>query len=723
MDPRRLALILSGTAQERRSVGSGYLITPRLVLTARHVIQDRDTHAEWPQIQIRVGHPGEGGTVRRKASVLWRHPQDLDVALLLTDDPVQVPDSSVRWGRPVGKAPLRYEGLGFPLATAEEEREVEHLRGVLPLLSSGSRARYVLDQDPAPDHRADGRKAWGGASGAAVFCDDHLVGVVIEDNQSYGNRRLRASPAHAFVQDGEFESLLREYADGPAELVNIGASLPKAGPPADRTPAEKALELALWHFLGDPKVCSFHARSLAQELGYQVPADYAPSLTDLMALFAGNRRALASLSGTLAPTLTEDTVRDQLTALLTRARAAGLGSLLSLAEYERLVQLLSGICKERATLLPRAAREALRYISLSDTLSRTHLSADELGPFVEELEAMSDSLQVPDGTPHVPALLRLVEYVAAAVGGEQAAELREWSARVAGRTGIHPTALDERRADAVRWAARQPSPVSRVVLELTGGQTPSEERYVCRILVARKDGTRVLLHESRTVPKTPEEIAVCLREAVDSAADEPGQGDHVPWVTVLVDRQGLHLAVDEWNPGAPNDFVPDRPIGAEYRMTLSCPDMSALVATRDRDQRRRWQSENPTPLVTDQKCATDRQLNMVLTTSHRDAAQVVINGPREQRMRLLELCLARGVPVVLWDREADGYEDAPKLSPLDPLGLLAELPKRVYEFRAEALEPTATTTARPALVWEEEGGHPKPESLRLADPRIGVQVS
>lgn len=262
-----------------------------------------------------------------------------------------------------------------------------------------------------------------------------------------------------------------------------------------------------------------------------------------------------------------------------------------------------------------------------------------------------------------------------------------------------------------------------MVLELTGGQAPSEERYVCRILVARKDGTRVLLHESRTVPKTPEEIAVYLREAVDSAADEPGQGDHVPWVTVLVDRQGLHLAVDEWNPGAPNDFVPDRPIGAEYRMTLSCPDMSARVATRDRDQRRRWQSGNPTPLVTDQKCATDRQLNLVLTTSHRDAAQVVINGPREQRMRLLELCLARGVPVVLWDREADGYEDAPKLSPLDPLGLLAELPKRVYEFRAEALEPTATTTARPALVWEEESGHPKPESLRLADPRIGVQVS
>lgn len=723
MDPRRLALILSGTAEKRHSVGSGYLIAPRLVLTARHVVEDRDTRAEWPQIQIRVGHPGEGATVRRRATVLWRHPQDLDVALLLTHDAVEVPDSPVRWGRPVGKAPLPYEGLGFPLATAEEEREVEHLRGVLPLLSSGSRARYVLDQEPAPEHRADGRRAWGGASGAAVFCEDHVVGVVIEDNQSYGNRRLRASPAHAFVQDSEFEALLREYADGPPELAEIGASLPKARPPADRSPAEQDLELSLWHFLGDPKMCAFHARSLAEELGYRVPADYAPSLADLMALFAGHCRALASLSDTLAPTVTEDATRARLTALLTRARAAGLGSLLSLAEYERLIQLLSRICEERATLLPRAASEALRYVCLSDTLSRTHLPVDELGQFVEELEAMSDSLQVPEGTPQVPALLRLVEYVAAAVGGDQATELREWSTRVAARTGIHPTALDERRADAVRWAARQTSPVSRVVLELTGDRASSDERYVCRILVARKDGTHVLLHESRTVPKTPEEIAVCLREAVDSAADEPGQGDQVPWVTVLVDRQGLHLAVDEWNPGAPNDFVPDRAIGAEFRMTLSCPDMSAQVPRRDRDQRRRWQSGHRTPLVTDQKCATDRQLAQALSTSHRDAPQVVIHGPREQRVRLLEVCLALGVPVVLWDREAEGYEDATKLWPLDPLGLLAELPERVYKFRAEAFEPTATTTARPALVWEEESGHPKPESLRLRDPRKGVHVS
>lgn len=723
MDPRRLVLIRSGTAKQRCSVGSGYLIGPRLVLTARHVLTDKSTGAIWPEIRVWVGHPREGETVSTKADLVWAHPQGLDVALLLTDGAVEMP-GVVRWGHPVGKAPLRYEGLGFPLATAANEgRDAEHLRGVLPPLSAGTRDLYVLDQESVPDPLDDGRKPWGGASGAAVFCEDHLVGVVIHDYQSYGTRRLRACPARAFTQDRDFHARLKQYADGPPRLREIGAPLPKARPAAERTPAETELERLLWPLFGNPGTSSIHAQALANQLGYRVPVGYAPSVSDLAALLSVHPRAIATLSSTVAEATTDEGSRTRLTTLLAHARATGFGSLLSLEEYELLLRLLRGICKEHPTLLPRAARESLRYSWLPRPLAHTYLSVEDLEQVVGELEAVSDSEHVPDGTPQVPALLRLVEYVAAVVDQQDSEKLRKWSDRVAIRTGIHPTALTERRTDAFRWAAQRPSPVSQVLLELTHDHGAQDEHYFFRILLSRADGSHTALHEAESTPKTPEEVAQRLRDAVETAANEPDRMHHVPHVTVLVDREGLHLPVDEWNPGAPNDFVPDQPIGAEFCITLSCPEMSALVTSREREHRRRRESGHRTPLVIDEDCGTRQRVRRLLETSHRNTTHVILHGSHEQRTPLLELCLAYGVPVVLWDREAVCYEDASRLQPLDPTGPLSDLPERVRVFRGEAFDFPETAPARPALLWEAGDRHPEPESLQLRDPRRGAHTS
>ncbi|MCX4430235.1 hypothetical protein [Streptomyces mirabilis] len=259
----------------------------------------------------------------------------------------------------------------------------------------------MLDQEPAPDLRDDGRKAWGGASGTAVFCGDHLVGVVIRDDRSYGNRRLRALPAHCFVQDDGFEALLRRYAGGPPRLTEIGAALPTAQPAAERSPAEQETERLLWSVLGGRITYAAHARALVRRLGYTVPDSHEPTMPDLAALVAAHPRALPSLSSTLAPALTGEDERTPLTDVLTRARVGGLCLLLSLDECEHLLELLHGICKEQPTLIPRAAREALRYAWLPDPLNRTHLCADDLEHVVEHLESVSDSERVPDCTPWV----------------------------------------------------------------------------------------------------------------------------------------------------------------------------------------------------------------------------------------------------------------------------------------------------------------------------------
>ncbi|GAA3238351.1 trypsin-like peptidase domain-containing protein [Streptomyces lavendulae] len=719
MDPRRLALIRSGgTGHGRISVGSGYLIAPRLVLTARHVLENRDTGVLWPVITVRVGHHHDNEATRVTAELLWAHPDGLDVALLRIDREIVLP-GSVRWGRPAGIAPLPYEGLGYPWAAKGGSRDPEHMRGVLPVLSGGKDC-YVLDQGPAPAPRSDGGNAWGGASGAAIFCGGHLVGVVTEEDLAYGARRLIALPVFSFAGDGGFVSHFEEATGKSPEVTAIGGTLPKAGPATERSHAERELEKLLAPLFPYPTARVDHARALARELGYEAEG-YEPSAADLVALLMAHPRALASLGEALASSA-QGVVRDALTHLFARARAFDCGLLLSVNEYEDLLGLLRLVCAEQPALLSQAAVEALRYLVLPEVLTRPRLGEDDLCSVVEGLEDLADSECVPEGTPPVPALLRLVEYVGAAVGDGLGDALRSWSGTTAGRLGIHAGALGERRADAARWAKRPVVTVSRVVMELEQDDA-GDDRYRTRILLVRDDGSCRVLKEAESVSKTPQEAASSLREAVFAAGQEPGHGNHVPWVTVVVDRVGLHLTVDEWEPGAPDDLVPAWPIGAEYRVSLSCPELSDQRAEREGDQERRWKNGRASVLVTSRASGDARQLVNLLKTKHRDTARVILHGPADERRSSLLTCLALGVPVVLWDRDATSYEDAGRLEKLAPADDLEGLPERVRGFRSGSAACSGERRAQPSLVWEPEGRLPRSESLQLTDPWRGTHAS
>ncbi|MER6473739.1 trypsin-like serine protease [Streptomyces collinus] len=214
----------------RRSSGSGYLISPRLVLTARHVVIEKRTDKPWARIKANVGHPHRLAEIeRRNASVCWVAPEAGDVALLELDAPVAVP-GLVRWGLPDGADPIPYGGVGFPLQSraANGERLVEQLGGLLRPLAGGSGINdlYVLDQDAGPEMRSDGNPPWGGVSGAAVFCRDLLVGVVVYDNKAHKNRRLHAVPAHTFVTDAAFVKELDQHGVRKPLLMPVDARPP-----------------------------------------------------------------------------------------------------------------------------------------------------------------------------------------------------------------------------------------------------------------------------------------------------------------------------------------------------------------------------------------------------------------------------------------------------------------------------------------------------------------
>ncbi|MFI0242138.1 trypsin-like peptidase domain-containing protein [Streptomyces sp. NPDC016845] len=720
MDRRRLALIRSGgTPEGRVTVGSGYLIASRLVLTARHVLEDREAGTVWPVITVSVGHHRDGESTRLRAEVAWSHPDGLDVALLRIDGEID-PPGSVRWGCPAGSAPLHYEGLGYPLAAKGETRDPEHLRGVLPVLSGG-KDRYVLDQGPAPTARTDGRNAWGGASGAAIFCGGHLVGVVTQEPHAYGARRLIAVPVASFAGDEGFVTLVEEHTGRAPALSEVGACLPKAGPVAERSAVERELETLLAPLFPQPGARVDHARALARDLGYDAQG-YEPTAADLVALITAHPRALASLGESVAGSAQEAT-RAALTRLFSWGRVFDCGSLLSVNEYVSLTGLLGRVCEKQPALLPRTAREALRYAALPEILTRHQLGEDDIGAVVEGLEDLSDSVSGSEGAFPVPALLRFAEYVAAAVGDGLGDDLRAWSEKTAQRLGVDVGALRERRADAAQWAKRAPSPVSRIVMELAHDPAAEDDRYRVRILLVRDDGSHRVLKEAEASPRAPSEVAGCLSEAVLAASQEPGQGDHVPWVTVVVDREGLDLAVDEWEPAARDDLLLTWPIGAHYRVSLSCPGLTGQRPAREGDQARRWKKGRASVLVTGRSAGDARQLQHLLMTDHRDTARVVLHGPVHERKSWALICLALGVPVLLWDRDARGYEDAEGLEVLAPAGDLDGLAERVRHFRSGSAACPAERRARPSLVWEPEGSLPRPERLRLSDPRRGSYAS
>ncbi|MET8601874.1 trypsin-like serine protease [Streptomyces althioticus] len=199
--------------------GSGYLIGPRLVLTALHVVHDDGVRASGATVW--VGHPRADSELRKRtATVIWPAP-DLgpdsagvpDVALLLLDqDADEGHTTAVPWGRPQGDAPLAYAGIGIPAFSTLSGGGVQYesLRGELAPLTTAGR-RWVLDCRVWPAATQQKERPWAGASGTAIFTNGHLVGVAVEYGTGMGERRLTAEPVHLLLTDPGFTTLLTEH--------------------------------------------------------------------------------------------------------------------------------------------------------------------------------------------------------------------------------------------------------------------------------------------------------------------------------------------------------------------------------------------------------------------------------------------------------------------------------------------------------------------------------
>ncbi|MFF8769123.1 tetratricopeptide repeat protein, partial [Kitasatospora sp. NPDC015120] len=194
--------------------GSGYAVGGRLVLTSAHVTGPAGT-------RVKVFHPGLGGDAG--GTVVWAGtPRGRDdAALVLVDDSPhwQPPTDPVVWGRPATSEPgAPCETWGVPDEAQRKGWPVEavQLGGEINPGSGLAGNQYVMDlRTPVAGWPGDGTSPWGGLSGAAVFCDRYLTGVVASDRAHSGHGRLNVVPSYVLHHDPAFRAALSEHGGGP----------------------------------------------------------------------------------------------------------------------------------------------------------------------------------------------------------------------------------------------------------------------------------------------------------------------------------------------------------------------------------------------------------------------------------------------------------------------------------------------------------------------------
>lgn len=273
-------------------------------------------------------------------------------------------------------------------------------------------------------------------SGTPVWSvsEDMIVALVVASRSPSGGPALHTIPADTirdtFAEQGLGQWLARGHDDVASLLIGV-----------------------LSRLFGDPRHRREAGLAVAQALGLDPPQDdSAPPLDELADLLLTHKRALPTLvdiltsrGGAYSPEAAEQ--------LLSVGRLIPYPLLLSVAEFDHLLAMLTPLVQADPGLLRRAGRDALPYALGPRFPDDEAMDVNVLRDAVMYWEQLSGDGLRPDGPgARVPALLRVVEYVAATVEKAPRKELRRWSAGVAARLGLPGVALAERRADAEQWA-------------------------------------------------------------------------------------------------------------------------------------------------------------------------------------------------------------------------------------------------------------------------------
>ncbi|WP_345675742.1 NACHT domain-containing protein [Yinghuangia aomiensis] len=203
------------------TLGSGYVVGGRAVLTARHVAAAARDHGG--EVDVRPLRGGSDAAPWRRARLVWSG-DAYDAALLEADrEAIPVPLPEVGWGSIDGAVPVPCTAVGFPRrAAGPRGRETDQLVGHVVPLAGHKSGELAVDVRGV----GGGAGSWGGMSGAALFAGGRLVGVLAWRPPEYDGRRLFAEPVARLWTDAGFRAAAEQ-------LGLTGESVPVGGDAAE----------------------------------------------------------------------------------------------------------------------------------------------------------------------------------------------------------------------------------------------------------------------------------------------------------------------------------------------------------------------------------------------------------------------------------------------------------------------------------------------------------
>ncbi|MET9052279.1 trypsin-like peptidase domain-containing protein [Streptomyces bacillaris] len=706
-DPQRFVVSLL-RADDGKTAGAGLMLAAGHLLTCAHVVNDalgRDMFAAGPPPRGPVMVVVHGATsTRRYASRVthWVPPRRLD-----------------------GRSPVR------------EEADQEWLGDLAVLRLEVPRSDQVAVPKRRPMAEGQSLRAWHATNLRSSFADvrvkscDDVIGYVDGEPMGmpigpaysggpvwWGAERAVVGIVAAHIMPPADPATGRPYAYSTQHIARRSWCIPwqrvedelrTAGAghlfdsvrsPPDDDPAVELLTDLIETALPSPERRAEAGRALAERFGLSTPRDdSAPTPGEFARLLVAEERAIAALTEVLRQS------PDIVGHLLTVGPLSPTYRFLSPREHRKLHALLDALPEQLPARLPETVRAALP-LAAPLPVGPGPVGTNALLDALECLQG--DSRNSADGRDvRVPALLRVVEFVAVLGSPAHRAELRLWNDGVAARLGIPRSALGERRSDAMDWAAAAPTgEPARLLAHVV---RTDGDRFRLRVWCDEGAGPRQVPSDG-TASYSRTEAADELLRVLESLHRDEHEGRR-PLVEVLVDRAGLDLPIDEWEWFGPDGVVPGV-LGAEYPVVVNCPELLRRNKRFLTDWRRRWrQLDTGTALRFDDAAARPREVYATLM-DRLDAVRVSVDVPPRPRDEIVQVCLAMGVPVVVWDRSGSGGSAA-----VEHISLVATrlLPEGVRSYRAKSVGGPEQFPGRPVLAWA-DADRTVPQ-LQLSEPQ------